>query len=296
MREINLDDVSGRITAMSYGNLRTGKTRFAATWPRPVFLSDATESGWKTIQTMGSDSWYEPTVRPKVYAIERIVDVINVLNNHVIPGIRNGTFKTIVFDSITFYGDLAYAGILKAQGAKTDTRAAYGDLSNHLRDLRVNVHGLDVNALWLALDRAPEKDSPVGQPLIPGQQSTKFPAGCDFIFYHRAYQEGKNLKFEMRTKKYGAYIAGGRDSGLLPDPIPNPTYRLVLDYLGRKVPLPVVEEEPEVDPAAEAVDEIEPTTIPSFTLTEPTNAVVIPTPAAKAKPTVIRAPAPALRR
>jgi hypothetical protein len=57
--------------------------------------------------------------------------------------------------------------------------------------------------------------------MISGQQAQKFSAGCDYILYHRAYQPGPQdpLYFEIRTRRFGQYAAGGRDEFTLPDPL-----------------------------------------------------------------------------
>lgn len=223
---------------------------------------------------MGSASWHESDVRPKVYAIEKVVDMAQVINTKVIPAIADGSIKTLVIDSLTFYADLFFAALLQMQGDKQDSRKAYGDLNNHLRDLRVKIHSLNINVLWLALAKNPDTENPIGQPMIPGQQASKFPAGCDFIFYHRSFQDGKDLKFEIRTKRYGAFLAGGRDSGVLPDPIPDPTYRKLIELLENN---------------GEATMTPKPVIAPA----KPT--IAVPRPPVISRPTIVRAP-PLIKR
>lgn len=231
MREVDLNDRSPtRITALLHGSTRSGKTRFAATWKRPLFLSDVTESGWTTIKHMSENDFYEPDRQPKIWGIEKIGD-LNEAFTKVQPLIQKGEVSTIVVDSLTFYSDLYFNAVVAAQGTQRDSRQAYGQLNDHLRHIRIQWHGLPVNVLWLTLTKEPDEENKAGIPLIPGQQSVKFAAGCDYIFYHRSHQEGANLKFEVRTKKYGPYVAGGRDEGLLPDPISNASYALLMDYL-----------------------------------------------------------------
>lgn len=233
MRVVNLraSAVDGpRITALCYGATRSGKTKFAGSWPRPLFLSDVTESGWVTLQTMDRSGFYEPDRDPIVWGIETISDMAEA-SAKMDPLIAKGEVRTIVIDSLTFYADLYFNHLLALMGSRPDNRRAYGDLNNHLRDLRVRMHQKQVNVLWLALDKQPDSENPIGGPMIPGQQASKFAAGCDFILYHRQVQEGKeSTRWEVRTKKFGPYVAGGRDGGVLPDPM-EPDYRMLIGAL-----------------------------------------------------------------
>ena len=225
MREIDLDkDTATRTTVLSYGPMRSGKTRWAATWPRPLFLSDNTESGWTTIKNMPDELFFEPGRRPKVWAIEQAVDMMAAISK-IDPLIRRGEVQTVVVDSLTFYAQL-YLSFLEAttsRGSKqADGRQIYGNLQTHLRALRVQLHALPVNVVWICLDVPPGEDDPMGRPDLPGSKNPRqFAAGCDYILYHRPMVDPKtNLHtWEMRTRRYLQFVAGGRDEGRLPDPL-----------------------------------------------------------------------------
>lgn len=225
MREVDLSvsNAPTRTTVLSYGDMRSGKTRWAATWPRPLFLADASEGGWTTIRSMDSQVFWEPNRTPRVWAIETAADMMQSLTD-VEPLIKAGEVQTIVIDSLTFYNDLYLAMLCRvaAQGNRQpDMRRIYGNLGQHLRELRIRVHGLGVNVIWLCLAKTPDDSYPVGGPMISGQQAQKFSAGCDYIFYHRAYQPSPNDPhyFEIRTRRWGQYPAGGRDEFQLSDPL-----------------------------------------------------------------------------
>lgn len=240
MREINLSqptNVLPRNTFLVYGDSRTGKTTWAATFPRPVFFSDATEGGWDSIANMSDDQLFEPGVKPLVWAIEKMDDMVTA-RAKAEPLIASGRIQTIVTDSISYYCDLFLNFLLMAQ-AKKDTRSAYGDLGNHLRDLRVKTHMLPVNVVWLALAKHPDDVFPVGGPMIPGQQADKFMAGVHYIFHSRVDQQKRGQEllpptYEMRTRKYLGYIAGNRLGGRanqLPDPLVG-DYQTLIESLG----------------------------------------------------------------
>ncbi|MGH7178685.1 MAG: AAA family ATPase [Tepidisphaeraceae bacterium] len=240
MREINLDqptNVLPRNTFLTYGDSRTGKTTWAASFPRPLFLSDVTEGGWDSIANMDDDQLFEPGVKPLVWGIEEMADM-TIARERALPLIAAGRIQTIVVDSLSFYSDL-YLNFLVMQQSKKDMRAAYGDLGNHLRDLRVKMHSLNVNVVWLCLARHPDDDVPTGRPMIPGQQGDKFMAGVHYIFHSRVDQQkqGQVLLppvFEMRTRKFFNYIAGNRLGGRavdLPDPLVG-NYETMIAALG----------------------------------------------------------------
>ncbi len=240
MREVMLEASEEKLPTnnfLIYGDSRSGKTTFLASFPRVLILADASEKGWESLIDINDEWLFEPGVKPMVWAIESMADM-TLARAKAEPLIRSGRVLTLGIDSITFYADMYLAGLLGAQ-TKPDTRKAYGDLGTHLRDLRVKTHGMGCNSVWLALAKHPEEDHPSGGPLIPGAQGDKLAAATDFIFYARLDQVNKNVPavHELRTKKYMSYIAGNRlgaRSHLLPDPFTG-RYEDFLMHLGYDV-------------------------------------------------------------
>lgn len=220
MRVVDITNKSAanRITALSYGQSRAGKSRWAATWPRPLFLSDATESGWETVRSMNRNAWFEPDRAPIVWAIETASDMRQAIRDAK-PLIQQGEVLTVVIDSLTFYADLFF-NFLDSAG-RVDQRQLYQKLGQHLKTIREEVHLLGCNVVWLALEKPPGEDTPVGGPMLSGSNAQKFAAGCDYVFYHRSFQVTPTApaQWEIRTKRYQNYQAGGRDEGRLTDPL-----------------------------------------------------------------------------
>jgi hypothetical protein len=238
-------------TVLSYGRSRSGKTRWLGTWPRPLVLAEASERGWTTFETMPIEEFYEPDVddsgdplhAPIVWPVESAaqmqegIDAAEAL-------VLSGEVQTIGIDSLTFYQDAYFASIkeraIKSNpGKQLDTRALYGNLADHIHSLRQRIHRWPCNVVWLALELAPSPDSPTGGPMLTGKTKERFPAGCDFVFYHESYslpsaeEAGKNdLFFEMHTRPFNRWLAGGRDSGLLEPSIFLPCYRTFAAQLG----------------------------------------------------------------
>lgn len=273
-----------RITALSYGASRSGKTRFAASWPRPLFLSDATESGWTTITNMDRNTWFESNRAPIVWAIEKMPDMAKAVRDAE-PLIKRGDVQTIVVDSLTFYSDLVF-NYFESIGGVKDPRQLYQKLASHLKTLREEIHLLGCNVVWLCLAKDPGEEQPVGGPMLSGQNAPKFAAGCDYLLYHRHFQNGSvaPLQWEIRTRKYINYAAGGRDEGRLPDPlgyvttdlegkdqfVPDCTYRTLAEALG------IVEPVDDQDDLVVAPTTVEPEPVVEAAATEP-EPVAVPT-------------------
>jgi hypothetical protein len=246
-----------RITVLSYGGMRAGKTRWAASFPRPLFLSDATEGGWTTISNMDRNAWFEPGVNPIVWSIEKAADMMAAIKDiDYYIKTKPGVILTVVVDSLTFYADTFFNAVDVALGGRSDQRQLYLKLAQHLKDLRIQVHQLPINVVWIALEKPPGEDNPVGSPMLSGQNAQKFAAGCDYVMYHRSYQPTPqhSLQWEIRTRRWQNYQAGGRDEGLLSDPIgyittdennkevfvPDCTYRTMAEALGLPLSLPPI--------------------------------------------------------
>lgn len=228
MREIKIEPNNNGyrpIAVLSYGAPGTSKTFFAATFPKPLFLSDVTERGWTTIQTMSPKNWYDEKTAPVVWGIERVSDIpdaIGKLENELKA--TPGKYQTVVVDSATFYTDLFLNEMIRAQGNKPDTRAVYGALKNHMHNLRVKLQSLPLNVVWLALETKPEVGE-TGGPAIAGSAAGAIAAGTDHIFYHRKRRDKDGTIYEIHTTNYGPYIARSRDGGVLPPVLENYTYK-----------------------------------------------------------------------
>lgn len=259
------DLLSSWRTFTSYGRTRCGKTRFAATWPRPLFIADASERGWVTIESMPSDDYYEADRPPLVWPVSDALQMAEALRD-ARPLVDRGEVFSVITDSLTFYLESFFTW-LKGRtaaanpGQTIDTRALYGALAEHAKVTRQNLHKWPCNVGWLALAQPPDSDSPIGGPAIIGKAREQHPAACDFIFYHRSYpaadpETGEvNTYYEMHTQSFDRYLAGGRDSGMLPASMFNPTYRDIAQLCG--IPDPVetfaAQQEAAKSPAKRAV-------------------------------------------
>ena len=244
MREINIDlpleqgGKAPRTTFLCYGTTGSGKTTFAASFPRPLFLSDVTESGYESLRGLDESVLFEPDVKPRVWGVEKMNDMF-IAREQVGALVASGQVQTVVIDSLTFYADLYLNSVVELQGASPDNRKAYGALGSHLRDLRVKWHSFPCNVVWLCLVQEPDDDRPMGGPMIPGAQAGKFGAGCDYQLFmrHDRFKQGQELieKFEVHSKNCGKYAARVRRAiGIpeLPSPMVNIGYNEVITAMG----------------------------------------------------------------
>lgn len=245
MREIVIGGPKGQptyepLSFLVYGASGTGKTHYAASFPRPLFLADATERGWRTINTMNPEVWYEPGVAPAVWGIESAQDMIEAvtrLENELKA--QPGKYLTLVVDSVTFYADLYFNDKWRqaggAQNPKIDMRDLYGKLKQHLYNLRISLQKLPINVVWLALEKQPEVGD-AGGPAIPGAAAGTILAGADHVLYARKSRSKEGDVYELHTGGYGPFIARQRDGGLLDAVLNNYTYRDFAKDLGLAAP------------------------------------------------------------
>jgi hypothetical protein len=225
-----------RYTFCVYGPTGSGKTTFAGSFPRPVFLSEMTESGYESLRGISDEGLFEPGVQPIILGIEKMNDM-NLAREALTPHIASGMVQTVVIDSLTFYADL-YLNYLFAIFTNNNLKA-YGALGQHLQDLRVKTHGMGCNVVSLCLPQDPNEDVPNGLPSIPGKQASKFGAGCDFLLYtqHERFKQGNDFtdQFKLHSKPVGKYIARARRAIGMPElatPLTNTSYAGLMEQLG----------------------------------------------------------------
>lgn len=236
MRDISLNDKPNalpRHTFLNYGDTRSGKTVFGATFPRPLVIADIVERGYESIRSMDRSWWFEPGVEPIVMGVENMGDMAQ-MQPKIDALIACNRVMSIVVDAFSFYCDFFLNALIKLQ-TKPDNRQAYGSLGLHLRELRTSLHSKPVNVMWNCLAKHPETEDPKGGPLIPGQQASKFAGAVDFLMYSRIEQvreAGKivNQWHEIRTRQYGTYMAGSR-LGTSSDMMPDPFYGTYSDFI-----------------------------------------------------------------
>ena len=89
------------IRALVGGRINSGKTHFASTAPKPLFISDAQEGGAATLRHMDTAMWWDPKVKPEVWEIEGLIEIPKVATRLLeLKGPLK--WQTIVVDSISY--------------------------------------------------------------------------------------------------------------------------------------------------------------------------------------------------
>lgn len=231
-------------TSIAYGPIRSGKTHFAATFPRVAWVGSQREGGWKTILNQDPSSFYEKNRRPLLFAVSDMNDLANHLRNDIMPRVNAGEVQTICLE-LTFYADDV---IMSCKGGQYDTNKflKWDTLLEHIVNLDKackQIPQLRIHYNAIARPTVNEKH-PSGM-LIPGQAADKIPAMADLIGYLRADDTGGTLQRYLHLNPYGTFPAGHRYGNKLPAFLKNPTFRaieglldgsLVIDAEGNAAP------------------------------------------------------------
>lgn len=137
------------IRAVVGGKISSGKTHFAATFPRPLFLSDAHEGGAATLLSMNRELWWDATVEPVVWEIENMMEMPKSVTR-LLEMAQAGKlpFQTIICDSLSIYAERVLRE-LNAANPGQDKRQQYGMLFEGLRALVPRMHSLPAHIIWL---------------------------------------------------------------------------------------------------------------------------------------------------
>lgn len=253
MREVDVSSQAPMrfVRALVLGAPGTGKTHFAATCPRPLFISDAAEGGFATIQAMDPAYWWNEREKPEVWAIENaFADIPKMLGELESMKAKNEfRFRTVVIDPVSVYADRVIAEMEERASTaamksnkSVDRRALYGDLLLHMRVQLMRFHALPANIIWLCH----VKDGGIA---IPGQTADKFPAYMDFKWMVANAPGLNGPDYTLHTQPTGAFgMLGGRwsvkdASGKrwgLPSPMV-PSFKCIAQILGmERAPSPAV--------------------------------------------------------
>lgn len=136
-----------RIRVVVGGKASSGKTHFAATWPKPLFISDATEGGAATLEAMDPEMWWDSKCPPEVWEIENMLEMPKITTQLLE---RKGSFpwQTVITDSLSIYAQRVLRE-LRGSDSKMDNRQRYGELSDGLSSVVSRMHSVPAHIVWL---------------------------------------------------------------------------------------------------------------------------------------------------
>lgn len=215
-------------TCLLYGPSRAGKTHLCGTFPQPAILAAKREGGWETLVHMDRSKWYDPKVKPVVFTVNSIEEMMGHLNKDVIPAVTRGTLKTIVIE-LTFYADDG----MRAMDVGNNGYAKYEGIFEHvllIDNLIKSVPG--ARAVYTALAQTEDKAKDANGVMLPGKQlAKKLPALTDLVGYMHVEEVGDRHDRVLELIPYGDYTAGHRYGSKLPHRVRDATFRHLEDLI-----------------------------------------------------------------
>ncbi|RME01755.1 MAG: hypothetical protein D6812_07455 [Deltaproteobacteria bacterium] len=215
------------LTVFIFGDPGTWKTSFAACFPKPLFLSCATEGGDSSLDYI--PKLYNRPIPPRklISSTSEMVEYLGKIQAAVGKGAF--PFKTIVIDSITYYTELWISEVVQVKDREIrkwiksgkSGRSPYpegplmhqrdwGLLDGHIMKFLVPVlHNLGVNVVWTSLaQRVYETDERGNQrlaeikPMIPGRSGKLLAGACKLIIYaeQASVYDPKTMRRQARPK------------------------------------------------------------------------------------------------
>lgn len=243
------------LTALIYGRSGTGKTTFAATWPKPLLLVDIREKGTDSIARVED------------------VDVISIENWEELEDLywflKKSThqYQTVVLDQVTQMQDLAKRRALKDDGKPEDSgifsQRIWGNIAGMMNTWLLHYRDLDdlgINVCFIAQDRTTESsdeggsegqiDPTVGARLMPSVAGFLNAAvkliGNTFIrenYVKEVDDKGKSkrtriVEYAMRLGPHSVYLTKLRTGKNIeiPATIVNPTYDAIVSIMRSSPP------------------------------------------------------------
>jgi hypothetical protein len=222
-------------TNMIIGGSRAGKTHYCATYPRVAWIGATRERGWTTMQNMRRSDFYEPDRPPAIFHVASIAELRPYLDQHVLPRIARGEFRTLVLE-LSYYSEDVVKSLPVSEG---NSWARYATLDEHVQWLDQLFKKMpQVRLVYNALTMDATDKGPAG-PLIAGKAvAKKLPAATEFYAYLRAETTGTGAAVTtervLHLTPHGPFQVGHRYGDRLPPLIRNPTFRKLEDlYHGR---------------------------------------------------------------
>ena len=218
------------------GDSGTGKSIFAASFPKPAFLFNFDKS---ILSYRGLDIDYEDYTQDGKGWVKFEKDFLELKKQMTSD---DPPYKTVILDSTTSWTDVAMERALQLDSKRSKTggpmwNVHYGMVKNllegrmrQLLEFKSNV--VVIGHLNIVLDQ--ETGAVIAiQPLLTGQLATKVPGYFDEVYYSRTMKTKEGVQWVLQTVAKGFYKARSRLSGamrILPDEIPN-NYSALLEAI-----------------------------------------------------------------
>ena len=229
-----------KLSAIVIGDPKSGKTRFAGTWPNPFLFSF--DRGMSSLA--GQDIEYEvyyDEERRKPNAYQRFDKDFKQLIFDIKAGKKH--FRTIILDNLTFLcrwviNDIRHTNNLYDKPLGYE---GYGSLKSKLQDV-IGLSKLAGIHVVATAESKLEKDELTGEletwPAIEGSYREDIVADFDMAFFMKVGKDlaTKKPKFQLQTvPDHRIKCAGSRwDCGL--EPLEEPNYKAIMEKIKTRFP------------------------------------------------------------
>jgi len=204
-----------RYTVLLYGDNRTGKTHFAGTWPRPLFLT--TKIGISEMRTLADQDF---TVVP-FHTIDDFKKASHEISKAVQKGEAIGAYvpRTIVIDNVTT-AQMVWSEEIKARRGISKLEWSDWDVvKTALSYSMVELMRADVHVMWIThcrLFTVPDPNNPKdtiieSKLMVQGSARDFLPNHADMLLYAEQVDLGaRGSRWAVYGRKRGPHPAGIR--------------------------------------------------------------------------------------
>lgn len=240
-KDLSLDDY--KLKVLAYGDFGTGKTRFAATFPKPHYI----DFDGGILSLGGMDIDYETFSKDPDRAKKEFERFQKHVRDYVLPKVKDGTFETIVIDSLTTLSEVILNAILIEEKRDHPQLQDWGQQINGLVQIINKLVGNKrCHTIFLAHEQVyTNEDGAIikGLPLLTGKLAPKVGLYFDEVYRTVAKRAGDSPKFQLQTKAT-VFQAKSRIDGMLknlgkpglPAQVEPPTYATLLGFMKGAAP------------------------------------------------------------
>jgi hypothetical protein len=230
------DQKNQHLRVMVYGAMGVGKTQFAGTFPKPVFID--TDKGGMTLRRVHAP--FVPCYETRGI-VKRVFEILKAAETRTAAFAPDGAFadrETIVLDSASVFSNTALSDYIWATGKNPmETKASYdeyGKLLNTQIELGKTLKRLSsqYNIVVTALvdvNKDENTGSMYGGPLLVGGYRQLIGADFDEVYYLATEGSKDSIKHVAYTAKTGIYDAKTRLA--LPYRLENPSADMLFKAL-----------------------------------------------------------------
>lgn len=208
------------------GDMGSGKTKLASTFPRPLFLVPKSEQSMLTLKGLDFPYWEIDSMRgPIVNNVGGMLTAIQALETAYSKDPDGFPFDTIVVEQIGHYSNIVQAEL--TQGTMSMDQQKWGLHLRHFLDIQAKIRRMSLHLVWTSHTKIEKMTdtATISGANISGQASTAIPSSCDIVAYCDV-GTGSTRRFKTHFSRYMGFNARSRLP--LPASIENCTFEKMM--------------------------------------------------------------------